>query len=82
MKLSLAAAMAGTLWATVAQGQVLPSSGPGSSIPVGPDDTPLVRRAFDEPLSATGLTAGMPGPYRPNPSDPTGMLSAFPGKSD
>jgi hypothetical protein len=70
MKLSLAAAMAGALWATVAPGQVVPSSGPGSVIPVGPDDTPLVRQAKAYPLSASGLTAGMPGPYLPNPSDP------------
>lgn len=67
---SLAATMAGTLWAAVAHAQVLPSSGPGSSIPVGPDDVPLLTRAADRPPGATGLTAGMPGPYLPNPNDP------------
>jgi hypothetical protein len=71
MKLSLAAAMAGTLWATVALGQALPTSGPVSSTALGPDDMPLVlRRVTDYPLSAAGLTAGMPGPYLPNPGDP------------
>jgi hypothetical protein len=70
MKLSLAAAMAGTLWAAVAHAQALPSSGPGSTIPVSPDDTPLVTREGGYPVSATGMMAGRPGPYLPNPSDP------------
>jgi hypothetical protein len=79
MKLSLAAVMAGTLWASVAHAQVLPSSGPESSIPVGPDDRPLVNRSSDDLFIVTGLWAGMPGPFLPNPSDPTRVLSKHPG---
>jgi hypothetical protein len=78
MKPSFAAAMAATLWAAVAQAQVLPSSGPDSKIPVGPDDTPLIRRA--DHRIAIELTAGAPGPFLPNPGDPTKMPSA-PGYS-
>jgi hypothetical protein len=79
MKLSLAAATAATLWAAVAQAQVLPSSGPGSTIPVSPDDTPLVRRPDDHPLlRATGLITAMPGPYLPNPNDPTKWVRTSP----
>jgi hypothetical protein len=79
MKLSLAAAMAGTLWAAAAHAQALPSSGPGSAIPLGPDDTPLITRAIDFPLIATGPAAGLPGPYLPNPSDPMRVLLGYPG---
>jgi hypothetical protein len=75
MKLSLAAAMAATLWGMAgtlwgAQAQVLPSSGPGSTVPVSPDDTPLVRRTDGCPLHLTGLITAMPGPYLPHPNDP------------
>jgi hypothetical protein len=78
MKLSLAAAMAATLWTAVAPAQVLPSSGPGSTIPVSPDDTPLVRRPADHPLRATGLITAMPGPCLPNPNDPTKWVPMSP----
>lgn len=79
MKLSFGSVIAVTLWATIAQTQVLTSpSGPGSSIPVSPDDRPLVSRPRNYPLSATGLTAGMPGPYLPNPNDPTRLSPTFP----
>ena len=77
MKLSFGSVMAITLWATAAQTQVLPS-GPGSSIPVSPDDRPLLNRPSNYPFSATGLGAGAPGPFLPNPSDPTTLLSTFP----
>jgi len=70
MKLSFGSVMAITLWATTAQTQVLPS-GPGSSIPVSPDDRPLLSRPTNRSLGATGLGAGTPGPFLPNPSDPT-----------
>jgi hypothetical protein len=68
MKLCFAPVVAITLWATVAQAQLLPS-GPGSSIPVGPDDGPLLNRPANS--HATGLGAGSPGPFLPNPNDPT-----------
>ena len=70
MKLSFGSVMAITLWATAAQTQVLPS-GPGSSIPVSPDERPLLSRPSNYPFSATGLGAGTPGPFLPNPDDPT-----------
>jgi hypothetical protein len=78
MKLWLASVVAVTLWATAAQTQLLPS-GPGSSIPVSPDDRPLLSRPSRYPFSATGLGAGTPGPYLPNPNDPTTLSSTFPG---
>jgi hypothetical protein len=80
MKLSLAAAMAATLWTAVAHAQVLPSSGPGSTIPVSPDDTPLVSRPDDHLLHAAGVITAMPGPYLPNPNDPA-RLSKYPGSA-
>jgi hypothetical protein len=64
--------MALTLWTTIAQTEVLLNpSGPGSLIPVGPDDTPLLSRPGNYSLGATGLAAGNPGPFLPNPNDPT-----------
>ena len=79
MKLSFGPAIAVTLWATVAQTQVLPNpSRPGSSIPVSPDDRPFISRPSHRALAATGLTAGMPGPYLPNPNDPTRLSPTFP----
>lgn len=79
MKLSFGSAIALTLCATVAQTQVLPNpSGRGSSAPLTPGDRSLVSRPFYYPLSATGLTAGMPGPYLPNPNDPTRLSPTFP----
>ncbi len=79
MKLSFGSVMAVTLWATTAQTQVLPNlSGPGSSIPVSPDDRPLLSRPSNYPFSATGLGAGTPGPFLPNPNDPTTLSSTFP----
>jgi hypothetical protein len=78
MKHSIAAATAGALWAAAAHAQVLPSSGPESTIPVGPDDTPLVSRPADPPLRAASLLAAMPGPYLPNPNDPTTVLPILP----
>jgi len=70
MKLSFASVLVVTLWATAAQTQLLPS-GPGSSIPIGPDDRPLLNRPSNHSFSETGLAAGTPGPYLPNPNDPT-----------
>jgi hypothetical protein len=82
MKPSLAAAMAamlsavaGTPWA--AHAQVLPSSGPGSSFPLSPDDRPLISRPY--PSIALGLITAMPGPYLPNPNDPALPPSTHPG---
>jgi len=74
MKLSFASIMAVALWATTttAQTQVLPNpSGPGSSIPLSPDDRPLLSRSRNHSFSATGLGAGTPGLFLPNPNDPT-----------
>ena len=72
MKLAFGSVVAVTLWSTIAQAQVFPSlSGPGSSIPLGPDDRPLLSRPGNHSLSATGLGAGTPGPFLPNPNDPT-----------
>jgi hypothetical protein len=79
MKLSFAIAMVGVLWATVAQPQALTSSGPGSSVPVGPDDRPLVTKPTPHLLSVSGRMAGMPGPYLPHPNDRVGSLPAFRG---
>jgi hypothetical protein len=79
MKLSFGSAIAVTLWATIAHTQVLPNtSGPASSIPVSPDDRPLISRPSNRSLAATGQTAGMPGPYLPNPNDPTRLSPTFP----
>jgi hypothetical protein len=79
MKLSFGSVIAAALWVNVAQTQALPNrSGPGSSIPVSPDDRPLLSRPSDYPLSATGLTAGTPGPYLPNPNDPTSWSPTYP----
>jgi hypothetical protein len=69
--------MAATLWTAVAHAQVFPSSGPGSTIPVSPDDTPLVRRT-DDPLRTAGLITAMPGPSLPNPNDPTKWVRLSP----
>jgi hypothetical protein len=82
MKLWFGSVMAATLWSTIAQTQVLPNSfGPGSSIPLGPDDRPLLSRPSNRSWAATGLTAGMPGPYLPNPNDPTRLSPTFPAMS-
>jgi hypothetical protein len=79
MKLSFGSVMAVTLWSTIAQTQVfLNPSGPGSSIPVSPDDRPLLSRPSSHSFSATGLGAGTPGPFLPNPNDPTALSSTFP----
>jgi len=79
MKLSLGSAIAATLWAATAHAQILLNlTGPGSSIPVGPDDRPLLSRPGNYALSATGLAAGTPGPFLPNPNDPTGLSPTFP----
>jgi hypothetical protein len=65
------------LWANVAQTQALPNrSGPASSI--GPDDGSLSSQLGNYPLNATGLTAGAPGPYLPNPNDPTRLSPTYP----
>jgi hypothetical protein len=72
MKLSFGSVIAAALWAQIAQAQALPNGcAPGTSIPVSPDNTPLLSRPGIYPSSATGLTAGTPGPYLPNPDDPT-----------
>jgi hypothetical protein len=79
MKLCFGSVVAATLWSTIAQAQVLPSqSGRGSSIAVSPDDSPLLSRPGNRSWAATGLTAGMPGPYLPNPNDPTRLSPTFP----
>ena len=79
MKLWFGPAIAVTLWGTMAQTQVLPnSSGPRSSIPVSPDDRPLLSRPSNRSWAASGLTGGMPGPYLPNPNDPTRLSPTFP----
>ncbi|HKD28631.1 MAG TPA: hypothetical protein VKC66_22345 [Xanthobacteraceae bacterium] len=78
MKLSVGSAIAVALWAAVPQAQVLPS-GPGSLIPLDPDDRPLLSRPGDYRFSATGLDAGIPGPFLPNPSDATRVSPMFPG---
>jgi len=79
MKLSFGSVMAVTLWSTIAQSQILPnSSGPRSSMPVSPDDRPLLSRPNSGAWAATGLTAGMPGPYLPDPNDPTRFSPTFP----
>jgi hypothetical protein len=79
MKLCFGSVIAAVLWANIAQTQALPNGfGPGSSMPVSPDDTPLLSRPGHYPLSATGVTAGTPGPYLPNPNDPTSPRYGFP----
>jgi hypothetical protein len=82
MKLCFGSVIAAALWATIAQTQALPN-GPGlaSSMPVSLDDRPLMSRPGDYPLSATGVTAGMPGPYLPNPNDPTRLSPTYSGGS-
>jgi hypothetical protein len=80
MKRSVAAAMAAALCTAAAHAQVLPSSGPGSTIRVGPDDTPLVNRPAGYPWRAIGLLAGMPGPYLPNPNDPVMWVQMSPDR--
>jgi len=80
MKLCFGSVIAAALWANIAQAQALPNGfGPASSIPVSPDDRPLLSRPLDYPLSASGLTAGRPGPYLPNPNDPTRLSPTFSG---
>jgi hypothetical protein len=79
MKLSLGSAIAATLWATTAHTQALTNpTGPGSSIPVSPDDRPLLSRPSNHAFSATGLAAGTPGPFLPNPNDPTRLSPTSP----
>jgi hypothetical protein len=80
MKLSFGSVLATTLWATIAQAQALPNpSGPGSSIPINPDDRPhLLGRPSNHAFSTTGLAAGIPGPFLPNPNDPTRLSLTFP----
>ena len=81
MKLSFGSVIAAALWANIAQTQALPNGfGPGSSIPVSPDDRLLFSRPLNYPLSASGLTAGTPGPYLPNPNDPTRLLPTYSGE--
>ena len=79
MKLSFGSVLATTLWATVAQTQALPNpSGPGSSITVDPDNRPLLSRPSNYAFSTTGLAAGTPGPFLPNPNSPTRLSLTFP----
>jgi len=79
MKLAFGSVVVMTLWFTIAHAQVFPNlSGPGSSIPLGPDDRPLLSRPGNHSFSATGLAAGTPGPFLPNPNDPTGLSPTFP----
>jgi hypothetical protein len=78
MKLCFGSVIAAALWANIAQTQALPNGfGPGSSMPVSPDDRPLLSRPGHYPLSATGVTAGTPGPYLPNPNDPTRLSPRY-----
>jgi hypothetical protein len=79
MKLFFGSVIAAAVWANIAHSQAPPNrSGPGSSIFVNPDDGSLLSRPGNYPLSATGLTAGTPGPYLPNPNDPTGLSPTYP----
>jgi hypothetical protein len=79
MKLFFGTVIAAALCANIAHSQAPPNrSGPGTSIPVNPDDGPLLYRPGNYPLNATGLTAGTPGPYLPNPNDPTGLSPTYP----
>jgi hypothetical protein len=79
MKLLFGSVIAAALWASIAHSQAPPNrSGPGSSIPVSPDDRPLLSRPGNYPFGATGLTAGTPGPYLPNPNDPTRLSPSYP----
>jgi hypothetical protein len=80
MKLCFGSVIAAALWANIAQTQALPNgSGPGSSISVSPDDRPLLSRPGHYPLSVTGVMAGTPGPYLPNPNDPTRWSPTYSG---
>jgi hypothetical protein len=80
MKLCFGSVIAAALWANIAQTQALPNgSGPGSSMPVSPDDGPLLSQPGNYPLSATGVTAGTPGPYLPNPNDSTRLSLTYSG---
>jgi hypothetical protein len=79
MKLFFGSVIAAALWVNIAHSQAPPNrSGPGSSIPVSPDDRPLLSRPCNYPLSATGLMAGTPGPYLPNPNDPARLSPTDP----
>jgi hypothetical protein len=79
MKLSFGSALAIALWTTIAQTEVLLNpSGPGSSTPVHPDDRPFLSLPRNHPLSTTGFAAGTPGPFLPNPNDPTRLSPTFP----
>ena len=79
MKLSFWSALAITLWTTIAQTEVLSNPfGPGSATPVDPEDRPLLSMSRNHSLSATGLTAGTPGPFLPNANDPTKLSPTFP----
>ena len=74
MKLFFGSVIAAAVWANVACSQAPPNRwGPGSIL----DDRPLLSRGND-PLVATGLTAGTPGPYLPNPNDPTRLSPTYP----
>jgi len=75
MKLFFGSVVAAAVWANMACSQAPPvRSGPGS----GPDHAPVLSRLGNDSLSATGLTAGMPGPYLPNPDDPTRVDPVYP----
>ena len=79
MKLWFGSVMAVTLWSAMAQTQVFPNpSGPGSSIPLSPDDRPLLSRPRNHLFDTIGPAAGTPGPFLPNPNDPTALSSTFP----
>jgi len=72
MKLSFASIVAATLWAAAVHAQVFQGPhGPAGAAPASPDDkTPLHRPAHRLP-STTGMASGTPGPFLPNPNDPT-----------
>jgi hypothetical protein len=77
MKLCFGSVIAAALGANIAQTQALPNGfGPGSS---SPDDRLLFSRPLNYPLSVSGLTAGTPGPYLPNPNDPTRLPPTYSG---
>jgi len=78
MKLSFGCMIAATLWAGAAYAQTFQGlPGQTSSAAVSPDDavssddrTPL-NQPTRRPPTTTGMAAGTPGPFLPNPNDPT-----------
>ncbi len=79
MKGSVGTVFALILWAFLAQIHVLANPpGPGSSVPVSPDDTPLLTPSKNLSPNITGFSAGTPGPFLPNANDPTKFSPTYP----